>query len=150
LFNVGTFELVALAVIALLVFGPEKLPKVAADAARLLRELRQMATGARRELSEALGPEFDEFKSLSNISDLNPRTFVKKNLLDVIDDDAPAAGSGSGTAAPPAPAAPPPSSGNRGSGRSGAGGAAEGSTGGRAPRTSTGSSPGQGYDDDTT
>lgn len=135
MFNIGTFELVALAVIALLVFGPDKLPKVAADAARLLRELRQMASGARRELSEALGPEFEEFKSLSNLTDLNPRTFVKKNLLDVLDDDEPAKPKTNGTAS--------------GSGGSGGG---TSSTGGSAP--SSGETPRQrsssGFDEDTT
>jgi sec-independent protein translocase protein TatB len=143
-FNIGTFELVALAVIALLVFGPEKLPKVAADAARLLRELRTMASGARRELSEALGPEFDEFKNLSNLSDLNPRTFVKKNLLDVLDDDdtskgssvgSPGAGSGGTTSSS---SGPDVGSANRGSGRS------------VAPDATPPRGPSQGFDADTT
>jgi len=83
-FDIGFFEFVALAVLALLIFGPDKLPKVAADAARMLRELRGMASGAKRELTEALGPEITELKDLG---DLNPRTFVKKNFLGVLDDD---------------------------------------------------------------
>ncbi|MFZ0323930.1 MAG: sec-independent translocase [Actinomycetes bacterium] len=90
MFDIGFFEFVALGVLALLIFGPDKLPKVAADAARMLRELRGMATGAKRELTEALGPEFDDLKDLGS---LNPRTFVKKNFLDVLNDDDDDAGS---------------------------------------------------------
>jgi sec-independent protein translocase protein TatB len=81
--GVSPFEVMAIAVIALLIFGPDKLPKLAADAARLLREVRRMATGARKELSESLGPELSDL----NLQDLNPATFVKRNLLDPIDDE---------------------------------------------------------------
>lgn len=76
-------EMIAIAVIALLIFGPDKLPKLAADAARLLREVRRMATGARQELQESLGPELGDL----NLQELNPATFVKRNLLDPIDDE---------------------------------------------------------------
>ncbi|MGH8834392.1 MAG: sec-independent translocase [Actinomycetes bacterium] len=83
MFDVGFPEMVALAVLALLIFG-DRLPHVAADLGRLLRQLRQLAAGARRDLTEGLGPELDELR----MSDLNPRTFVRKHLLDPIDDDA--------------------------------------------------------------
>ena len=46
--------------------------------AEFLRELRRLADGARRDLTEGLGPEFGDF----DIADLNPRTFVRKHLLD--------------------------------------------------------------------
>jgi sec-independent protein translocase protein TatB len=106
MFDIGLFEFVALAVIALVVFGPDKLPKMAADAARLLRELKQMASGARRELSEALGPELSELKDLQN---LDPRGFVKRNFLDVLDEDD-TEGSTPGDSAPgPTGSNPPPS-----------------------------------------
>ena len=83
MFGVGTFEIITIAVVALLIFGPEKLPKLAADAARLLREVRRMATGARQELKDSLGPELNDV----TLEDLNPATFVKRNLLDPIDDE---------------------------------------------------------------
>lgn len=82
MFDIGFPEMVALVVLALLIFG-DRLPQVAADLGRLLRQLRQLAAGARRDLTEGLGPEFDELR----MSDLNPRTFVRKHLLDPIDDD---------------------------------------------------------------
>ena len=69
MFDIGLPEMVALAVLALLIFG-DRLPEVAADVGRMLRQLRRMAAGARRDLTEGLGPEFDEL----SMSDLNPRT----------------------------------------------------------------------------
>jgi sec-independent protein translocase protein TatB len=80
-FGLGWFEVVALVVIALLVFGPEKLPQAASQAGRTLRNLRRMANTAKADLQQGLGPEFSNFDP----ADLNPRNFVKKHLLD--DDD---------------------------------------------------------------
>jgi sec-independent protein translocase protein TatB len=71
-------KLLVLGVIALIVFGPERLPALAAQAGRLLRQLRRMAEGAKSELQENLGPEFSNF----DIADLNPRHFVRKHLVD--------------------------------------------------------------------
>ena len=48
--DIGLGEVVIIAIIALLVFGPEKLPKMAADAAKTLRQVRQMASAARKDL----------------------------------------------------------------------------------------------------
>jgi sec-independent protein translocase protein TatB len=71
-------KLLVLGVLALLIFGPDRLPTMAAQAGRALRELRRMAEGAKSELQENLGPEFSNF----DIADLNPRTFVRKHLVD--------------------------------------------------------------------
>jgi sec-independent protein translocase protein TatB len=71
-------KLLVLGVLALLIFGPDRLPTIAAQAGRALRELRRMAEGAKSELQENLGPEFSNF----DIADLNPRTFVRKHLVD--------------------------------------------------------------------
>ena len=105
MFDIGPWEFAALAVIALLVFGPDKLPKIAADAGRLVRQLREMASGAKADLTRELGPEFDELRKL-NLNDLNPRTFVTKALLD---DDPPVPDSASTPqATPPRQAGPRP------------------------------------------
>ena len=82
-FDIGPLEFIALAVIALLVAGPEKLPRYAADAARMLRQLRRMANDARAEVSRELGPEFNDI----NLADLNPRTLVRKHLIEPLDLD---------------------------------------------------------------
>ena len=83
MFDIGTGELLALAVLALLVLGPEKLPRYAADAARFLRQIRTLANDARSEVTRELGPEIDGL----GLRDLNPRALVRKHLLDGLDDD---------------------------------------------------------------
>jgi sec-independent protein translocase protein TatB len=82
-FGINAWEMIAIAILALLIFGPDRLPGLAQDAARLLREVRKMATGAKADLKESLGPELGDL----NISDLDPRTFVKRNLFDPIEDE---------------------------------------------------------------
>ncbi len=83
MFGLGWAEILALIVIALLVFGPDKLPGVASQAGRTLRQLRQMANNARTDLEANLGPEFKNFDP----NDLNPRNFVRKHLLDDVEKD---------------------------------------------------------------
>ncbi len=78
MFGISGWEMVGLAVIALLIFGPDRLPKVAADAGRFIRQMRTMIASARRDLSDSLGPEFKDLDA----TDLNPRSFVRKHLLD--------------------------------------------------------------------
>jgi sec-independent protein translocase protein TatB len=82
-FGLGWPEVLALVVIALLVFGPEKLPQAAAQAGRTLRQIRQMANNARSDLQDNLGPEFANFDP----TDLNPKNFVRKHLLQDLEDD---------------------------------------------------------------
>jgi sec-independent protein translocase protein TatB len=77
-FDLSLTKLLVLAVIALIVFGPHELPKIASQAGRALRDLRRIAEGAKADLREGLGPEFQDF----DFEDLNPRRFVQKHLLD--------------------------------------------------------------------
>lgn len=83
MFDLNLPKLLFLAVIALVVFGPKELPKMAAQAGRALRELRRLADGAKADLREGLGPEFSDF----DIEDLNPRRFVQKHLLSDLNGD---------------------------------------------------------------
>jgi sec-independent protein translocase protein TatB len=76
-FNIGPFEMLVLAAVALIVFGPDKLPQLAKDAARMLRTLRDLAQGARSQLNNELGPEFADF----DLRSLNPRTAIRNALL---------------------------------------------------------------------
>jgi sec-independent protein translocase protein TatB len=78
MFDIGLPEFAVLAVAALFIFGPERLPQAAAQAAKLLKQVRNMANNARSELTNELGPEFGNL----NFEDLNPRTFIRKNLLE--------------------------------------------------------------------
>ena len=94
--NLGWAELTVLAVVAMLVFGPERLPKVAADAGRLVRELRRMARGATADLRDEMGIDIDEIRRL------DPRRFLDE-------EDEPARTASAAAAAPAlAPGERPP------------------------------------------
>ncbi len=78
MFDLSITKLLFLAVIALVIFGPNELPRIARQAGRALRDLRRIAEGAKADLREGLGPEFQDF----DLEDLNPRRFVQKHLFD--------------------------------------------------------------------
>lgn len=83
LFDLNITKLLILAIVGLMIFGPEQLPKIAAQAGKALRDLRRLAENAKSDLSEQLGPEFRDF----DLNDLNPRAFVRKHLIDEFDDE---------------------------------------------------------------
>jgi sec-independent protein translocase protein TatB len=76
-FNVGPLELMVLAIVGLVVLGPDRLPGLARDAARMIRSLRDLATGAREQLRDELGPEFADM----DLRNLNPRTALQRVVL---------------------------------------------------------------------
>jgi sec-independent protein translocase protein TatB len=84
-FDLSLPKLLILAVLALVVFGPNELPKIAAQAGRAVRDLRRIADGAKADLREGLGPEFSDF----DLDDLHPRRFVQKHLLSDLSRDDP-------------------------------------------------------------
>lgn len=73
----GWMEAGAIAVVAMLLFGPERLPGLARQAAQFVRTLRRLAENAKSELSNELG---DDFKDL-NLRDLDPRAAVRDAML---------------------------------------------------------------------
>lgn len=76
-FDISPLEMVALVVIGIIIFGPERLPKLASDAARMLRRFREYSANAREDLRRELGPEYSDFQ----FEDLNPKNFIRRNLL---------------------------------------------------------------------
>lgn len=90
MFDIGLGEIAILAVIGLLVFGPERLPKAAADAGKWVRHLRVMAANAKSELADSAGVDLTEtLDSVKSLGDLHPRRLAK-DFLTVDDDPAPA------------------------------------------------------------
>lgn len=81
--SVGWGEILVVLVVALFVFGPDRLPGVAAEAGRGLRRLRLFLKGMTEDLKSELGPEFGDV----DLASLNPKTFVQKHLLADDDDD---------------------------------------------------------------
>ncbi|MFC8424974.1 sec-independent translocase [Streptomyces sp. NPDC057236] len=74
--DIGPLELVTLIVLAVLVFGPDKLPKVIQDVTRTIRKIRDFSESAKQDIRQELGPEFKDFE----FEDLNPKTFIRKQL----------------------------------------------------------------------
>lgn len=74
--DIGPLELVTIVVIAVLVFGPDKLPKVIQDVSRTIRKIREFSESAKNDIRTELGPEFKDFE----FEDLNPKTFLRKQL----------------------------------------------------------------------
>jgi sec-independent protein translocase protein TatB len=74
--DIGPLELVTIVVIAVLVFGPDKLPKVIQDVTRTIRKIREFSESAKQDIRNELGPEFKDFE----FEDLNPKTFIRKQL----------------------------------------------------------------------
>ena len=83
MFGVGLPELAVIAFVAVLVFGPDKLPEFARQAGRLARQLRQFANQARDDLREELGPDYADL----DLRDLDPRAIVKKHIMEAMNEE---------------------------------------------------------------
>lgn len=70
-------------VVAILVFGPDRLPDFARQAGRLLRQVRSFTQSARDDIRSELGPEFADLE----LSDLDPRQAVRKHIMEAMEDD---------------------------------------------------------------
>jgi sec-independent protein translocase protein TatB len=81
-FGVGLPELALIAVVAVLVFGPDKLPELARQAGRMARQVRSFAHAARDELRTELGPEYSDLQ----LRDLDPRTIVRKHIMEAMNE----------------------------------------------------------------
>lgn len=84
-FDIGAGEVLGLAILGMMLVGPERLPKLAAQAAQMVKKMRGLATTATAELRENLGPGFEDLQP----KDLNPKTFLKKQVSDLLDEENP-------------------------------------------------------------
>ena len=105
MFDLSLPKLLVLAVIALAVFGPNELPKIAAQAGRALRDLRQIAESAKNDLRDGLGPELADF----DIEDLNPKRLAYKHLFGDLNADQAAQQQPTANGTPLTPGEHPPS-----------------------------------------
>ena len=76
-------KLVVIAIIAVIVLGPERLPHYAAQLAKLVKSIREMANGARDRMRDEMGPDFDDldWKKLDP-RQYDPRRIIREALLD--------------------------------------------------------------------
>jgi sec-independent protein translocase protein TatB len=107
--SIGWGEIIVLALAALFIFGPERLPSLAKDAGAGLKRVREAITGVRHQVNESLGDDLAELRDL-DLRKYHPKTFIRSQLLG--DDDEPTVHRGSATAAaavrPRDRATPPP------------------------------------------
>lgn len=80
LLDINGPEFLLLLVLAVILFGPERLPDLARKAARLVQYVRTLAGNAQDQLSKELGPGFENL----DFRDLNPKSFIQKHLLDEV------------------------------------------------------------------
>jgi sec-independent protein translocase protein TatB len=79
-----TFEkIILIGVVAVFLLGPERLPHYAGRLARLVRQLRALADGAKVRMRDELGPDVDEidWKRLDP-RQYDPRRIIREALLD--------------------------------------------------------------------
>ena len=87
MFGVNGWEVVLVALIAVFVLGPDRLPEYAAKLARGIRKARVMAEGAKVQLKDQLGPEYEDINWRQyDPRQYDPRRIVKEALLDPLDD----------------------------------------------------------------
>jgi sec-independent protein translocase protein TatB len=75
--------MLTIALVAVLVFGPDKLPDLARQAGKMARQLRSFAHAARDELRTELGPEYADLQ----LRDLDPRVIVRKHIMEAMNED---------------------------------------------------------------
>lgn len=79
-----TFEkLLLIGILAVFLLGPERLPYYASQLARLVKNLKKMADGAKDRMREEMGPDFDEvdWKKLDP-RQYDPRRIIREALVE--------------------------------------------------------------------
>lgn len=91
-FGVSADKLIVIAVIALVIVGPERLPKYAEGFARLVKRVGEYLRGAKDRVSDEMGPEFTDV----DWRKLDPRQYDPRHIIrDAIFDEATPASSAS-------------------------------------------------------
>lgn len=81
--GIGFAEFLLIGVVALVVFGPDRLPEFARQAGRMVRQVRTLTRQARDDIRAELGPEYSDFE----IADLDPRRAIRKHIMEAWEDD---------------------------------------------------------------
>ena len=105
--SIGWGEILVVALAALFIFGPERLPSLAKDASRGLRRVRATIKDLRGQVDDVLGEDLAELRDL-DLRRYHPRTFIRDQLFGDEDDDYPLRAPGPEAVARPRDRATPP------------------------------------------
>lgn len=90
LFGVNTAEFLILIVLAMVLIGPDKLPDYIARLRDWIRQARGMAEGAKSQLEEQMGPDFQDIDwKQYDPRQYDPRAIVRQALFDEPRDEDP-------------------------------------------------------------
>ena len=106
MFDIGGYELILIAVVAILVVGPRELPGMLRSIGRFVSQARQTMSSVQRQFNDALKEaELDEVRqTINDVRSLNPATQIKNTIakemkpLTDVGDSLKASGSGDPTA----------------------------------------------------
>jgi len=82
-FGLSFDKIVVIAIVAVFLIGPDRLPAYAAQLARIVRGVMKLADGAKDRLREEMGPEYDEvdWKRLDP-RQYDPRRIIREALVE--------------------------------------------------------------------
>ena len=80
MFGIDAIDLVIILVLAVVMFGPERLPEYSRKAARVFVYLRDIANSAKGTLRTELGPEYSDLE----LRDLHPKAFIAKHMREEV------------------------------------------------------------------
>lgn len=84
--SIGWVEILIIIVAGLFILGPERLPSAAAWVGKTVRQVRDYATGARDQLKQEMGPEFEQLRKpledLRELRNFDPKRAITKHLWD--------------------------------------------------------------------
>ena len=82
--SIGWGEITVLALAALFIFGPDRLPTLSKEAASALRRIRSTIAELRGQVDDSLGQEFTGLRDL-DLARYRPKNLLREHLLG--DDD---------------------------------------------------------------
>ncbi|MBB2894459.1 preprotein translocase subunit TatA [Flexivirga oryzae] len=83
MFGISGWELVILLVLAAALIGPERLPEYVSKLRTYIRQARDMAEGAKSQLKDQMGPEFEDINWRAyDPRQYDPRKIVRDALFD--------------------------------------------------------------------
>jgi sec-independent protein translocase protein TatB len=78
--SIGWGEIAVVALAALFIFGPERLPSLARDASSALRRIRVALDDLRGDVDDALGDELTGLRDL-DLARYRPKQLIREHLL---------------------------------------------------------------------